>query len=363
MASRVSPSLSPVPLLRPPTPAGGKEEGGSPATSPGVAGVEQGNADDDAPGVRFKQSNSDLTISRYIRKLGSRARSILNPKTVGSNRRGDLDVVNSAREDEEEREGWTHRFLGDPKVQVGEVDEYRAFVDFYNNAGSEKVNETSLQEFKESLREVNLDSDDVVGMRDLAESAHITKTMKGGIYDGLDQNVSSFAVASIVCESWLNLTSAKVRDEEAIGMKECMRALKKGGGGEGGGEGGGSRGVKQQVIEGWGELKKSEQLHRIALEGGGGGKISTNTLEQYCQYFSAESIISDVGLKLADGGELETKTKTKPTIKDKFEQVNDDLYARRDNKFIVLNGAAKRHWTEHPKTNTHRINVERIFEK
>ena len=42
-----------------------------------------------------------------------------------------------------------------------------------------------------------------------------------------------------------------------------------------------------------------------------------------------------------------------------FEQINDDLFARRDNKFLVLNGAAVGTWQEAvPKTKV--MNLDKI---
>jgi len=376
----------------PPTPNSSKNEGDEGIDVDGVVvegkKVEEGDdfaggtAGDSSPDMR-RQINGD-PLSRYFRKLGSRARSILGSKNSNSQGQGGRvrrsgEDLTGIKEEEGEGEGdegnWSHQFLGNPNVQVGEVDEYANFVEYVKNIGdTSRVNELSYQEFKESLHEVNLNSDDVEGIRYLSESAHITKTLKEGIYEGLDHKVSAAEVAAVINGQFNTLGSMRERGKEEEGLEECMKVLDREGLGD-------SKGVMAQVVNGWENLKASEGLHKETLDPDSlkslkSDSTSGETMELYCSFFSAESIIDDIPMRFIIGeeGKIGEKEKQKggdekgnssskkEQISGAFEQINDDLYARKKNKFMVFNGAGMNEWRDTHMTNIKRLCIEKAFE-
>ena len=148
-------------------------------------------------------------------------------------------------------------------------------------------------------------------------------------------------------------------------------------------EGTGVRGV---VDTSWDELKNCHAMNLRGLESEGGkprrSELTTgDSLNLYFSYFAAEDVMADKELQYmlnegedvgeTDGSEEkkdpgsasleDTDTATpqplpqstaaadppgprRTGVRDGFEQINDDLYARRANKFMVFNGVGMDTW-------------------
>ena len=62
------------------------------------------------------------------------------------------------------------------------------------------------------------------------------------------------------------------------------------------------------------------------------------------------------------GDEKGNSSSKKEQISGAFEQINDDLYARKKNKFMVFNGAGMNEWRDTHMTNIKCLCIEKAFE-
>jgi len=251
------------------------------------------------------------------------------------------------------------------------------------------------EEFALCLRDTNLDSNDVQGIRQLAESAHIGKEIKSGPYRGLNQNESAVKVASEIYGIFNNL-------EEKVGEgdlsysdpnpPDVLYRFQQ--------SGLDAVGVKEYFGAGWNHLGKAEkaftEITDMAAVGYKRSDITTAySMKLYSSFFDSASEIRPLeqaytlGQHLPNDPTKPLRRSTRPCGKVSgpssdlrsfdeagfimkaaarginirkstssnfgktdidvlkfnprpvpagFEQINEDLFARKDNKFMVFNG-------------------------
>jgi len=243
---------------------------------------------------------------------------------------------------------------------------------------------------------VGIDSNDVQGVRKLAESAHICQEIQSGPYRGLNQNESAIRVATTI-HGYFNYLEEKVEEGELsyseIHPPELLETLKQ--------TDLYSVGVTESFYAGWKHLAKSEKTYSEIVDMSSIGyrrsDVTTDlSMKLYSSFFDQSSEISQLDQAYATGA---PPTKTKPLrrstrpcekvsgsgkdlnsfdeasfilkaasrginirkkslrshdkadqrpIPSGFEQINEDLYARKDNKFMVFNGAGVDSWSTPP---------------
>jgi len=144
-------------------------------------------------------------VPYYMRKFGTKAKSMLTYKSASQ-----LEDGGGARTSD------IH--LPEP-AEDAENSDYASYVQFSENPGAleSQWNGTAYQEFTMSLADVNLPPDEVAGIKKLAESAHITREIQKGPYEGLLQDTSAQEVAKLVHEQLGVLGSAADREAEEPG--------------------------------------------------------------------------------------------------------------------------------------------------
>mmetsp|Transcript_30450 Transcript_30450/g.49801 ORF Transcript_30450/g.49801 Transcript_30450/m.49801 type:complete len:553 (-) Transcript_30450:394-2052(-) len=264
---------------------------------------------------------------------------------------------------------------------------------------------------------VGIDSNDVQGIRKikLAESAHICQELQSGPYRGLNQNESAVRVATTI-HGYFNYLEEKVEEGELsyneIHPPELLETLKQ--------TDLYSVGVTESFYSGWKHLAKAEKSYSEIVDMSSIGyrrsDITTDSsMKLYSSFFDQSSEISPlehayaIGERLPNDPTKPLRRSTRPCEKvsgpdkdlrsfdeasfilkaasrginirkkssrsrDKddniniiefhtqrpipagFEQINEDLFARKDNKFMVFNGAGVDSWKSPPQpvTKTHR---------
>jgi len=261
---------------------------------------------------------------------------------------------------------------------------------------------------------VGIDSNDVQGIRKLAESAHICQELQSGPYRGLNQNESAVRVATTI-HGYFNYLEEKVEEGELsyneIHPPELLETLKQ--------TDLYSVGVTESFYSGWKHLAKAENTYSEIVDMSSIGyrrsDITTDSsMKLYSSFFDQSTEISQLDQAYAIGERLPNdptkplRRSTRPcekvsghgkdlrgfdetsfileaasrgiNIRKKssrsrekddntniiefhtqrpipagFEQINEDLFARKDNKFMVFNGAGVDSWKSPPQpvTKTH----------
>ncbi len=220
----------------------------------------------------------------------------------------------------------------------------------------------------------------------LAESAHIGRKISCGPYKGLRQDTSAVEVATVVQEQFNAYENMRRRGELREGIVLMDSELRR--------RGFYTEGVKGAIGNGWSRRLRAEKHYiESALElsqRSMRSDLSTMTsLELYASFFPHEREINTTDLKFIVGEKANIpNTKIKPGYVDLehrpsafvtrakrvgipitahtdlvgsrsqplfqverrkqvpagFEMINEDFFARRDNKFMVFNGAAVDSW-------------------
>ncbi|KAI2489210.1 hypothetical protein MHU86_25387 [Fragilaria crotonensis] len=225
-------------------------------------------------------------------------------------------------------------------------------------------------------------SDDVEGIRTLAESANIGETLRSGPYRGLHQSESAVAITTVI-EEQLNALASNKGNEEVSGMSLVDVELRR--------RGYHTAGVREAVARGWERTRIAEAQYAEVVGNGEStcrrSDLSTpSSLELYSSFFCDSVRLSPLDLIYIQGEKI--KDKMEPSAKKVtpykgdfvkkaaelgitiqsyddimhskspslftfarvgdvpagFEQINDDLFARKDNKFMVFNGAGVDNW-------------------
>lgn len=257
-----------------------------------------------------------------------------------------------------------------------------------------QTRQTVLSEFRKCLADTSLDSDDVDGIRKLAESAHIGERIRTGPYRGLSQHESAIEVTTVIHEQFNVLSNMRSKGHLRKGPTLVDNELRR--------RNVYTSGVKEAVAEGWerwvaaqkqyaeivdnsnaacrrsdltseesmrvyssfydgstpmsqldvtymlGETPPSASSHD-ALQSGGSSKFDYQ--EEHTMGPSFVERAARLGVTIPSSADIE-KQKAAPLfsferrrgIPSGFEQINDDLFARTENKFMVLNGSGIDSW-------------------
>eukprot|EP00957_Ditylum_brightwellii_P113701 8669251-Ditylum_brightwellii.AAC.1 len=258
-----------------------------------------------------------------------------------------------------------------------------------------KFREGAREEFARCLHETMLDSDDVEGIRRLAESAHIGSEIRTGPYRGLPQSASAMEVTTIIQEQFNSLENTREHGDLHSGgglqfVDEKLRRC-----------GMDKSGVKATILNDWDRRAMAEEAYNEIIDTSSiGCKRSDLTTERsmklYSSFFDESTKISGLGMMYMLGeenpGDFSNQKKrviekepfsSKISVEHSsfakkaahigipisarrseseqpspslfsyqnhrpvppgFEQINEDLYARRDNKFMVFNGTGVDFW-------------------
>jgi len=248
------------------------------------------------------------------------------------------------------------------------------------------------EEFKECMREYNIDSSDVQSIVGLVNSAHIRRDIQTGIYRGLSQNTSAVCVSTAIHEQF-NTLAASSND---IPNEYSNNTY--------GGAGGNSRnfsavdtemlqkqqldapGVKCSIESGRDYHSRAKDMYKeildsSSLRGTRSDLTNESSMKLYCSMFDDQTELSRVNqmymlgqtsiLPLADtSSSSSTSARTKNIgnvwnsdqkmnitssstafisqsrrrVRPGFEQINEDLYARKENKYMVFNGPGVDSW-------------------
>ena len=266
------------------------------------------------------------------------------------------------------------------------------------------------EEFALCLRDTNLDSNDVQGIRKLAESAHIGQEIKSGPYLGLNQNESAVKVTSEIYGIYNNLEE-KVEEGDLSysdsNPPDMLQRFQQ--------SGLDALGVKESFRAGWNHLGKAEktftEITDMSAVGYKRSDITTEySMKLYSSFFDSSSEIRPLeqaytlGQRLPNDPSKPLRRSTRPCAKVSgpdsdlktfdeadfimkaaarginirkstanndgetdidvlkfntrpipagFEQINEDLFARKDNKFMVFNGPGVESFSTNAVTKTH----------
>jgi hypothetical protein len=278
-------------------------------------------------------------------------------------------------------EGNPRRFVGRINESLKPCDEYLK----YTSPQSELTNSFKpgrVAEFQKCLHETSMSSDDVEGIRHLAESSHIEKVLRFGTYRGLDQSTSAVEITTVIEEQYNALTSNKA-NKGVSGMGLVDLELKR--------RGYHSSGVREAVAMGWERSQIAEaQYAEIVGNANATCRLSdlttASSLSRYSSFFDDSTYLTELDLifirgpqqtgimaKVVREGSLEKGRFAKkaaqcgikiqpfdedcraksislfnqvgnPEVPAGFDQINDDLFARKDNMFMVFNGTGVRAW-------------------
>mmetsp|Transcript_21184 Transcript_21184/g.48883 ORF Transcript_21184/g.48883 Transcript_21184/m.48883 type:complete len:278 (-) Transcript_21184:885-1718(-) len=239
-----------------------------------------------------------------------------------------------------------------------------------------------------------LHSDDVDGIRKLAESAHIGSTLRSGPYRGLSHDKPAIEVTTLIHEQFNALSNVSSRPDGTGGFQLVDVELRR--------RGYYTVGVREAVARGWEQQKLATQQYAEIVDKSNLGcrrsdLTTDDSFKLYSSFFDDSTKLSELDLtymvdeQARAGADEDPHSSTKKeTLQQKpqnsqrasfvdraarlgisirshteirqsesaplftfervtnvpqgFEQINEDLFARKDNKFMVLNGAGVDSW-------------------
>jgi hypothetical protein len=282
----------------------------------------------------------------------------------------------------------SYRYIGDTnRWNDNPREEYLRCVKPSEYLESSLYNPVAFEEFKESLHPMSLNANDVHGIQELAESAHVGREIQSGPYKGFDRNFSAIEVSTVVFEQLNAYENIRKRGDLQEGIPIMDAELVR--------RGFHMVGVKDSITNEFERQKIAEkQYHETCLESSSKYRRSdlttTNSLKLYTSFFSPDEALvtpdlsvllgetpGDNGKKIKPGRvelkdrtsdfvskaakkgvqitshkELE-KARSQPlfqfqrtqTVPAGFEMINEDMLSRKDNKFMVFNGPGVDSWT------------------
>jgi hypothetical protein len=282
------------------------------------------------------------------------------------------------------------------------------YLQYVSSSPGKPFRRAAIEEFRDCLHDTSLNSDDVGGIRMLAESAHIGHMIRSGPFSGLKEQTSAVEVATVIHEQFNVLDSMRARGDLRGGLPLVDNELRR--------REVHSEGVREAVAVGWKRYISAEQQYAEVVDNSRAqcrrSDITTEkSLELYSSFFDDSTPMSQLemtyilgdrprlgdsaaqgalrqksgkqlsddnvgvpresfadkaareGILIPSSSEIE-KWKSPPLfsferkggIPAGFEQINEDLFARKDNKFMVLNGAGVDSWDgTQPKTKLYAI--------
>jgi len=284
----------------------------------------------------------------------------------------------------------TSRYVGDTNWRNERVrDEYVRCVSSSDNLQTRVCNPISFGEFKESLNAMSLNVNDVRGIYNLAESGHLGRQIKSGCYKGLERDFSAVEVSTVVFEQINAYENIRSRGELQEGIPLMDSELKR--------RGFYTDGVKDTIAYEWERHLEAEKQYQETCSDGSlkfirSDLTTTNSLKLYTSFFSPDQAMTTTDLTVLLGDNLENaernnksdhadvfKLKRKPRFVARasqkgisitsheelsrtssrplfqferrrpvpagFEMINEDLFSRKENKFMVFNGPGVGSWT------------------
>ena len=271
-------------------------------------------------------------------------------------------------------------FLCDLGLGQKPCDEYLKYTSSIDNLFNEIDHKPvscshAFKEFATYIANTDLDSDDVEGIRRLATSAHIGG-ITSGLYQDLPVNASAVEVESAIHEQILNFSSNAMYhgiEGTMTKVEEFLSSRKLN-----------TPNVKQHISSNWKALEETENHFRSLLDRNLKFQRSVLTDDEsfqlYASFFDREMSISSLDKVFIDGCQLPATQESsrlkssflsrdhgdpcaskscnfrkicdelpvvmdlRNNVKSGFEQINDDFFARDDNKFIVFNRKGAECW-------------------
>ena len=281
-------------------------------------------------------------------------------------------------------------YVGDTNWRNERVrDEYIRCTRPSDNLQSGVCNPTAFGEFKESLNAMSLNANDVHGIYNLAESGHLGRQIKSGPYKGLDRDFSAVEVATVVFEQLNAYENIRNRGELQEGIPLMDSELKR--------RGFYTDGVKDTIADDWERHLEAEKQYQEtcsddSLKFTRSDLTTTNSLRLYTSFYAPDQAMTATDLTVLLGENLEktntrnkadstkmlklerkpqfvagasqkgisitsheelSRTRSRPLFQFErrrpipagFEMINEDLFSRKENKFMVFNGPGVDSWT------------------
>ena len=289
-------------------------------------------------------------------------------------------------------------YIGDLSMKAEPCQEYLDYANSQYSGCARKPREEAREEFAKCLQESNLNADNVDGIRKLAESAHISSEILTGPYRGLRETDSAISVTALVHEQLNNIDDMQRRGDATSGgglpgVDQDLRQRRMD-----------KVSVKEAIYNGYSERNQSKQAYSEIIDTSSLGCRRSDLTDEksmllYCSFFdqatpslsklnrtyitgkslpadSSSLTKQDPSLSQANGNTLGERASTSRwskrmaekkspslfskeagrSIPEGFEQINDDMFARRDNRFVVFNGTGLDTWrkdSKEPRTKTH----------
>ena len=283
----------------------------------------------------------------------------------------------------------SYSYVGDTNWRNERVrDEYVRCVRPSANLQSSACNPLSFGEFKESLNTMSLNANNVRGIYNLAESGHLGRQIKSGPYNGLDQDFSAVDVSTVVFEQLNAYENIRNRGELQEGIPLMDSELKR--------RGFYTEGVKESIADDWQRHLEAEKQYQETCSNGSlkfvrSDLTTTNSLKLYSSFFSPDQAMTTTDLTALLGENLDkenrrniedhtevpglerkpqfvaraahkgisitsheelSRTTSRPLFQFErrrpvpagFEMINEDLFSRKENKFMVFNGPGVDSW-------------------
>ena len=293
-------------------------------------------------------------------------------------------------------------YIGDLSMKAEPCQEYLDYADSQYSGYARKPREEAREEFAKCLQESNLNADNVDGIHRLAESAHISSEILTGPYRGLRETDSAIGVTALVHEQLNNIDSMQRRGEHMSGgglpgVDRDLRQRRMD-----------KASVKEAIYNGYSDLNRSKQAYSEIIDTTSLGCRRSDLTDEksmslYCSFFDEATPLSQLNRTYITGkslptnassssrqnsklssnalGQSESKSRwgkhmaekkppslfskeTRRSVPEGFEQINDDMFARRDNRFVVFNGTGLDSWrkdSKEPRTKTHGLEDDIII--
>lgn len=338
-----------------------------------------------------EKGHDDSTLNKFISSHGYEAQKRATLRRFVQKHDIIDDGVKTFRSVSMNDRSPSHSYIGDTNWRNERVrDEYVRCVRPSDNLQSSVCNPQAFGEFKESLNAMSLNANDVRGIYNLAESGHLGRKIMSGPYKGLDRDFSAVDVATVVFEQLNAYENIRNRGELQEGIPMMDSELKR--------RGFYMDGVKETIGEGWERHLEAEKQYQETCSDAGlkfirSDLTTTNSLKLYTSFFSADQAMTttDVTVLLGDsmekadqkrdkGGSTEesklernsqfvdrasqkgisitsheelSRIRSRPLFQFErrrpvptgFEMINEDLFSRKENKFMVFNGPGVDSWT------------------
>ena len=346
--------------------------------------------------TNYTQTKQNQTLENYLEEYGFEAATKPTLPLF-------MESKLSRRYKQSARKNWSMNctYLGNNSTTMEQP--CQEFIDYANpmdyNPISPNFRQKARDEFIHCLHDTSLHSDDVAGIEQLSESAHIGNEIRTGPYRGLSQHESAMDVTTVIYEQFDTLGNVQKRGGD--GLPSVTHDLKR--------RQMDTPGVMDAVFHGWDRFSAEEKAYAEIMDTSSMSQRRSDftdslSLSTYCTFFEHTTPLTDLEKSYLNGTNLTSKQHTPSTGKSKiradyddwtkkgprsgafakkaaamgiptpfsssksssnhppknshslygtnynriippgFEQINDDMYARKDNRFMVFNSAGLEAW-------------------